>query len=230
MACRSGGSNGCADMILSPPCRDSVPLAQERGEMRRRRFQRGGLSQRKRNGRQYWYLQWRDDGQPKSRELGLVSEMTRAQAEVVRTAIMDPINQGLLKPANPVYTFEQHIEEVYFAVKVRGWKTSTARTTEEVIRVYLLPDLGPRLLTGFRREDLQGVLDRAAARGRSYSVVAHMRWQLSAIFKLAMGDGLVSIIQRQDCLRRSVKLQVRSLCYRGRMLFASLRCFRFVNV
>src|SRR5271167_3425057 len=87
-------------VITSTPCRDSTPLAQERGKMRRRRFQRGGLSQRKRNGRLYWYLQWREGRQPRSKELGLVSEMTRAQAEVVRTAVMDPINQGLLKPAN----------------------------------------------------------------------------------------------------------------------------------
>ena len=161
--------------------------------MRRRRFQRGGLSQRKRNGRLYWYLQWREDRQPTSKELGLVSEMTRAQAEVVRTAVMDPINQGLLKPANPIYTFEQYIEEVYLAVKARAWKASTASTTEEVIRAYLLPDLGPRLLSGLKREDLQGLLDRAATRELSRSVVAHMRWQLSAIFKLAIGDGVVSV-------------------------------------
>jgi integrase len=161
--------------------------------MRRRRFQRGGLSQRKRRGRLYWYLQWREDRQPRSKELGLVSDMTRAQAEVVRAAIMDPMNQGLLKPTNPAYTFEQYIEEVYLAVKVRAWKTSTASTTEEVIRAYLLPDLGPRLLSGLKRDDLQGLLDRAATRGLSRSVVAHMRWQLSAIFKLAIGDGVVSL-------------------------------------
>jgi integrase len=161
--------------------------------MRRRRFQRGGLSQHKRNGRLYWYLQWREDGQPKSKELGLVSEMTRAQAEVVRTTILDPINKGLLKPLKRVYTFEQYVEEVYLFVKVGAWKESTASTTEEVIRAYLLPSLGSRLLQQLTREELQTLLGRTAASGFSRSVLGHMRWQLSAIFKLAIGDGLVSV-------------------------------------
>ena len=161
--------------------------------MRRRRFQNGGLSQRKRNGRLYWYLQWREDGQPKSKELGLVSEITRAQAEVMRAGIMDPINKGLLQSAKPVYTFEQYVEEVYLPVKARAWKDSTARTTKEVIRAYLVPTIGGRFLQQLTREELQRLLDRTAASGRSRSIVGHMRWQLSAVFEMAIGDGLVSV-------------------------------------
>src|SRR5947199_10614154 len=109
-------------VIASPPCRDSTQLAQGRGTMRRRRFQRGGLSQRKRNGRLYWYLQWREDGRPRSKELGLCSEISRAQAEVKRTAMMEPLNKGILKPTKPVYTLGQFIEAIYLPVSRRRWK------------------------------------------------------------------------------------------------------------
>ena len=160
--------------------------------MRRRRFQRGGLSQRKRNGRLFWYLQWREDGQPRSKELGPCSEMTRAKAEVMRAAIMEPINKGILKPVKPVYTLGKFIDAVYLPVSRRKWKASTTMTTEALINAHLT-ELGPRLLDELTRQDLQELLDQKAASGLSRSVVNHLRWQLHAIFKLAMGDGAVSM-------------------------------------
>lgn len=39
------------------------------------------------------------------------------------------------------------------------------------------------------REDLQGLLDQTAGAGLSRSVVAHLRWQMHAIFRLAIGEG-----------------------------------------
>jgi integrase len=161
--------------------------------MRRRRFQRGGLSQRKRNGRLYWYLQWRQDGQPRSKELGLCSEITRAEAEVLRASIMEPINRGIMKPAKAVYTLAQFVEAVYLPVSRRKWKASTAMTTEGVIRAHLLPELGPQLLEKLTREDLQGLLDVKAAAGLSRSVVEHLRWQLHSMFRLAMGEGAIPL-------------------------------------
>ncbi len=160
--------------------------------MRRRRFQRGGLSQRKRNGRLFWYLQWRESGQPKSKEIGPCAEVTRAQAEVVRAGVMEPINKGLLMPARPVYTFESFIKAVYLPVSRRKWKESTAMTTEALIKAHLA-ELGPRLIDGISRHDLQDLLDRKAATGLSRSVVNHLRWQLHSIFRLASGDGAISL-------------------------------------
>ena len=49
--------------------------------MRRKRYQRGSVKPRKRGGKTYWYAQWREDGTPRSKELGLYSSMSRAQAE-----------------------------------------------------------------------------------------------------------------------------------------------------
>jgi integrase len=159
--------------------------------MRRRRFQRGGLSQRKRNGRLFWYFQWRENGQPRSKELGPCATMTRAGAEVMAAAIMEPINRSILKPAKPIYTFGVFVESVYLPVSRRKWKASTTMTTEALIGPHL-KELGPCLLDALTRQDLQDLLDRKAASGLSRSVVNHLRWQLHAIFKLALGDGAVS--------------------------------------
>jgi integrase len=119
--------------------------------------------------------------------------MTRAQAEVIRAAVLEPINNGLLKPSKPVYTFAQFVESVYLPVSRRKWKASTATTTEALIRAHLMPRFGSRLLGSLVREDLQSVLDCESAAGRSASVVNHLRWQMHAIFRLAMGDGAVAV-------------------------------------
>jgi integrase len=109
----------------------------------------------------------------------------------MRATVMEPINKGILKPAKPVFTFGQFVETIYLPVKRRKWKASTAMTTEALIGPHL-SGLGPRLLDGLTRQDLQELLDRKAASGLSRSVVNHLRWQLHAIFELAMGDGAVS--------------------------------------
>ncbi|MEO8096798.1 MAG: tyrosine-type recombinase/integrase, partial [Acidobacteriota bacterium] len=71
----------------------------------------------------------------------------------------------------------------------RSWKESTAGTSEQTISSHLVPEFGKNLLHAIRREDLQDFLDRKAE-DFSASVVAHLRWFLNAIFKLALSDGL----------------------------------------
>lgn len=52
---------------------------------------------------------------------------------------------------------------------------------------------GTRMLHSITRKELQCHLDTLAAGGKSESVVSHARWQLSAIFEMAKGDGIISI-------------------------------------
>jgi hypothetical protein len=61
--------------------------------MRRKRFQRGSLKIRIRNGKKYWYVQWRENGQPKSKELGLCSSMSQGKAEAELAEVLKPINK-----------------------------------------------------------------------------------------------------------------------------------------
>jgi hypothetical protein len=54
--------------------------ARKRKNMRRKRFQRGNIMPLKRNGKNYWLAQWREDGNHRTKELGLTIEVpTRKQ-------------------------------------------------------------------------------------------------------------------------------------------------------
>ena len=79
---------------------------------------------------------------------------------------------------------------VYLPFAKRGWKESTAGTSEQIIKSHLLPELGKTLLHAFRRDGLQDHLD-LKARTLSSSVVSHLRWFLNGIFNLAVSDGVV---------------------------------------
>lgn len=170
---------------------NSSPLTQEREkEMRRRRYQRGCLTARKREGRLYWYAQWRERGRPRSKELGLCSKMGRADAETLLSAILQPINEGAGCPHRPVFTFSKFLEAVYLPVFREKWKASTAETEESRLRVHLMKTIGDELMTKIDRERLQNVLNKKA-RTVGRSVLDHLRFRLRSIFALAMSEGVV---------------------------------------
>lgn len=155
--------------------------------MRRRRFQQGSLKPRKRNGRWYWYAQWRENGASKSKEFGLCSKVTKSDAEAQLAVILAPINQIAQRPRLSVFTFEQFVNDVYLPVQRGNWKKSTAGTSEQNIRFHLVGSLGSRPLLSLQRAELQALLERKAT-ALSFSVVDHLRWHLLSIFDLAISE------------------------------------------
>lgn len=158
--------------------------------MRRKRFQRGCLKSRKRNGKSYWYAQWREYGSPKSKELGLCSQLSRAEAEAMLAAILQPINEGVGRPQVPVFTFREFVESIYLPVYRGKWKPSTAMTEEGRLQVHLVVSLGSELINKIMREDLQALLG-AKAVTLSRSVVDHLRFRLRSIFQLAVSERVI---------------------------------------
>lgn len=158
--------------------------------MRRKRFQKGSLQVRKHGKHRVWVACWRENGNPKSKVLGKFSQINKGEAEAALSAILDPINKGIVQRANPIYTFEQFTEQVYLPFCRRTWKESTEGTSKQLIQTHLIPAFGKDLLHTIRREGLQDFLDRKALE-LSSSPVGHLRWFLNAIFKLAVSDGLV---------------------------------------
>ena len=159
--------------------------------MRRKRFQKGSLQARKHGRHRVWVASWWEDGSRRSKVLGLCSKMTKGEAEAAMAAILQPINEGTARGPRPVYTFGQFVEDVYLPHGRRGWKESTAGTSEQIIRKHLLPEFANDLLHTIRRDQLQDFLDRKAVE-LSFSVVAHLRWFLNGIFKLASSDSIIS--------------------------------------
>ncbi len=172
--------------------------------MRRKRFQRGCLTTRKRTGKNYWFALWREEGRPKSKEIGLCSKMSRVAAESILQEILKPVNEGVERAISRETTFESFVELTYLPVYQRKWKGSTNDTETNRIRVHLVGAIGEARMRAITREQLQALLDsKAADCGRS--MLDHMRFRLRSIFELAISEGLVdrnpatSLFAPRDC-------------------------------
>jgi integrase len=93
------------------------------------------------------------------------------------------------RDANRNWTFGEFVEETFIPYYTRKWKHSTRENNVNRIRVHLMI-FKDRELGGFRRDELQDFLD-AKAKGLSYSVVDHLRWDLKQIFDMAVAEGLI---------------------------------------
>ena len=159
--------------------------------MRRKRFQKGSLKERKHGRHKVWVAQWWQDGGRRSKVLGRCSKITKAQAEILMSSIVTPVNNGTGRQTSQVALFGAYIKEVYLPLCRRKWKESTRMTTEPVINNHIRPAFENWLISSITREELQQFLDEKAQK-HSRSVVEHLRWHLSGIFKTALSDGFVS--------------------------------------
>ena len=157
--------------------------------MRRKRFQRGSLKAHKRRGKMRWYAQWREEGIPRSKELGLCSEVSRISAEAMLQDILKLINEGAERREKTDHTFETFIELVYLPVYEQKWKDSTKDTETNRIRCHLVRKLRDRPMRKIDREEMQRVLN-GTAKTCGQSMVDHLRFRLRSIFELAVSEGV----------------------------------------
>ena len=141
-------------------------------------------------GEKVWRCQWRENGKGRTRVLGKVTEMSRSEADKLRRAIIDPIAKRSSSGAG--VTLAKFVRDEYLTAKSVSWKRSTELTTTDLIERHILKPLGERVMPSVTRKDLQGLLN-ALAVTHSESVVLHVRWQLLAIFGLALSDGRVIV-------------------------------------
>jgi hypothetical protein len=142
-----------------------------------------------------WRFQWREGGYkgPRTRDLGRCSDVSRAQARTAADAILEQVQGRAKGRTSSSVSLRRFIEDEYLDVKTRVWKASTRGTTEQLLQDYIVEPFGDRALHTLGRKELQAHLESLARQGKSGSIVKHVRWQLSAIFKMAVGDGLVSV-------------------------------------
>lgn len=158
--------------------------------MRRKRFQKGTVGERKHGRKKVWVAQWWENGSRRSKVLGKVSELTKADAEGLLSKILTPINVTATQNAERIFTFGDYVNNVYLPTCRERWKESTRMTSEPVIQQHLCPELGGYLMAAIKRPQLQTFL-KSKAPTLSRSVVEHLRWHLSGIFKMAWSDGVV---------------------------------------
>lgn len=153
----------------------------------RRRFQKGSLT--KVDG--VWIAQWWEEGHRRKRTLGRTSKLTKAQAEAELAGILAPVNARSTTPSATTM-LGNFVSEVYLPFYQRKWKRSTALTNKERLQYHVLAEREVRTLGSFTRDELQAFLDEKANSGLSYSVVAHLRWDLRQIFRMAVAEGHIS--------------------------------------
>ncbi len=150
----------------------------------RKRYQEGSL--KKVDGK--WIAQWWEDGHRRKRTMGSVSSVPKAKARAELDAILSPINSRADAPS-PSKKWGEFVVNTYLPFYRRKWKRSSASTNEDRLRVHLNPIYAERTLGSFNRDELQTLLDEKAASGLSYSVVAHLRWDLRQILRMAVSEG-----------------------------------------
>jgi hypothetical protein len=171
--------NACASLGGSP--------------LRRRRFQKGSLQQRKHGNRRVWVvLYWDQERKRRYQTLGLCSEMTKSGARQRQAEFMKEVNggeSGVYGP-RPVLLGE-FVESSYLPFYRGKWKPSTAMTNENRLKHHIIDELGGQQLATFSLSPLQQFLERKAD-SLSFSVVDHLRWDLRSIFDMAIAEKLVA--------------------------------------
>src|SRR5262245_61629127 len=170
-----------------------TPADQEK-LLRRRRFQKGSLQLRRRGKDKKWVVLYYDDaGHRRYHTLG-VGSMTKTAAQQLRGEFMRSVN-GSAEPEDgrfrPVLLSE-FVEEVYLPFQRGKWKRSTKGTSENRISHHILTELGNTSVKDFSLRSLQGFLERKADAGLSFSVVDHLRWDLSAILEMAVAEKVIA--------------------------------------
>ncbi|HZT69292.1 MAG TPA: hypothetical protein VFC10_06050 [Terriglobia bacterium] len=120
--------------------------------------------------------------------------MTKTAAQGLRDGFMRTVN-GSDEPedgrSRPVL-LREFIDQVYLPFQRGKWKKSTQGTSENRIMHHIVKELGDAALMDFSLTGLQAFLEQKANAGLSFSVVDHLRWDLSAIFEMAMAEKVIT--------------------------------------
>jgi integrase len=161
--------------------------------MRRRRYQKGSLQERRHEKKRVWVVQYYDaEGHHRYHTLGRMADLTKSQAEQSQAAFMRTMNGG--DDPEPGRTrpvlMTEFVNQVYLPFQRGKWKGSTAETSEQRIRTHIIQDLGNQQMEVFTPRTLQAFLEEKAPTS-SFSLVDHLRWDLSSIFEMAVAERVI---------------------------------------
>jgi integrase len=137
-----------------------------------------------------WVLLYWEGSARRYLTLGPHSKLSKSDAQKKRGEIMNEVNARQSASPDPDITFGAFVEGVALPFLLAKWKASTALTTENRIRCHLLSEFKEVALKSLGLKTLQAFL-KSKAETLSKSVVAHLRWDLRGIFKLAQAEGYI---------------------------------------
>lgn len=169
----------------------AAPETPGKDTVRRKRFQHGCVRKVKHGRRWVWIGKYRENGEGRTKVLGLCAELTEGGAWSQLQELLRPLNEQVgqrrLLPSN----FRSYVLNVYLPQRRKLWKDSTDQTTTERIHKHLLSAFGDCELADLTRDRLQQFLDQKA-RSHSRSVVSHLRWDLNGVCRMACDDSILS--------------------------------------
>jgi integrase len=160
----------------------------ERTNVHRQRHQKGSLQVRQHGDRKMWVLLYRDGDTRKYATLGQYSKMSKSEAQAKRDELVAEANARNATAPDPHVTFGEFLEGTALPFLRSKWKRSTAATTESRIQHHLNAEFGERRIADLGLKELQAFLN-IKAQTLSRSVVAHLRWDLRSVFRLALAEG-----------------------------------------
>lgn len=156
---------------------------------RTRRYQYGCLRLSP-DGRRWIVKFYYAPGKQTTKTLGLKSEISRKQAEILRNEIVRPINLDPLR-SRTEETFERFVEDVFLPMKseIGEWRENTAKESTREIRLHLMPDLGETKFEELTPALLRATLKKKAEQGLGRQVLNHLRGYLTDICRSAVAEG-----------------------------------------
>ena len=155
----------------------------------RTRHQAGSVQDVSGGKKKKWALKYWDAGG--HRRFHTLTAKTKSGAQAEATDFLAPVNrerQSRQKGAE--MTLGAYAEHVYLPFGLRKWKGSTAITTAQRIRQHVIGgELGTVAISKLDRETMQSFLDKRGLASRS--LVNHLRFDLQAVCRLAVADGLM---------------------------------------
>jgi integrase len=155
----------------------------------RTRHQAGSVQDVSGGKKRKWALKyWDADGH---RRFHTLKAKTKSGAQSEATEFLAPVNRERQSRQKGVeMMLAAYTEHVYVPFGLRKWKGSTAITTVQRIRQHIIGgELGSVAISKLDRETMQSFLDKRGLSSRS--LVNHLRFDLQAICRLAVADGLM---------------------------------------
>jgi integrase len=133
-----------------------------------------------------WVVLYWEGGARKYHTLGIHSKMSKGDAQEKQAEFMKDVNARLANAPDPDISFGDFLEGVALPFYRLKWKRSTRSTTEN--HHASSGGFSRNQAAGDHAKSLQRFLNDKAG-GLSRSMVAHLRWDLRAVFKLALAEG-----------------------------------------
>ena len=159
--------------------------------MRRKRYQHGCVRKVKHGRRWVWIGKYYEDCAGRTKVLGACADLTEGGAWAKLQEFLQPVNETAGMRNSLPTNFRAYVTNVYLPQRRKKWKESTDQTTTERFQSHLFSAFENFDLADIKRDRLQKFLDAKARSGLSKAVVAHLRWDLNAIFKMAADDALI---------------------------------------